>query len=996
VNNDSATSVQPDESRTNARQLQEWLYALELQHVAITATVDPSGRLGAIGGLWPKLLAASKDAAQVGVLRLIVVAEDQSDVAPELLVLEAHPLRVLKAASLREVIERLHEEHGPRYAIRRHEREHSATIDLLGVTAPIERCYQQLPLLREIDRERLPRERASSRPLDSPEQEERESDNLEGADILRWEEALQQECIVYERLSLTTIFQHFSSVVKNMRGETPRFVVLGPPGSGKTTLAQYLSWLTATGALWVTASPPLPARVRLRDWETWAHRENTLDRGLACYLAERYAQVPGTLDAAHWRRWLDKGEVLLLLDGLDEISNNPAFHDVIKTTLAVFSACPTVITCRTVSFARYRSLCPDFPLFTLAGFDHHTRNAYIRAFPAEPHAHYDPEALITHLDYTPHLQPLAANPLLLGILCTVVGQRREERLPATRAALYRQALTELLAQQARRVAIRYPGEEPTHEEKLLILQRTAFHLFTQGERRLTFTNEELGQALKLALREEGYGNATAPWANALRADLTQNSGLLRQSAAHSFFFLHVTIQEFLVAAALSRVINAHGWNTSVHAAGVAMSVQALLAAKSWDPGWQEVTMFLAGQLHDPLPLLTMLASDKQDDLFRHRLALAVHCLLEAQAVLSTESTPLVNRIMTTALSYWEQQRRNGVDAAISHVTQALPGLGQLPPDGGALLLWEWLRQRWRSTQPEIRAGAIELIGRIGAVVVQHEEVEAMLVAALQDPSVAIRTEAVTVCRRLGSTLVSHPALRSRLEQLLSSETDPWLRSWARQALVASMEDHHATPSNVPKSDNPSREPSLLHVDANSANSSTQKKVRRGESALAITEWLTRLREQDSAGRARAAHAIGQCGAAAGQHPEALSALLESMLHDRDGGVRSRATAAVGDIGVAALQHPSMLPALLAVLRDQDRGVRAQVARVLGRLGTAVATNPDVLLDLIAAQQDEDRYVRFRAAEALGALMAQGVRLFHRWWRRPRITTVGELASACQR
>ena len=41
------------------KQFADWLRALELAHVTLTATIDPSGRLGPVGGLWPKLLAAA-------------------------------------------------------------------------------------------------------------------------------------------------------------------------------------------------------------------------------------------------------------------------------------------------------------------------------------------------------------------------------------------------------------------------------------------------------------------------------------------------------------------------------------------------------------------------------------------------------------------------------------------------------------------------------------------------------------------------------------------------------------------------------------------------------------------------------------------------------------------------------------------------------------------------------------------------------------------------
>ena len=55
--------------------------------------------------------------------------------------------------------------------------------------------------------------------------------------------------------------------------------------------------------------------------------------------------------------------------------------------------------------------------------------------------------------------------------------------------------------------------------------------------------------------------------------------------------------------------------------------------KAWLPAWQEVIILLAGQLHDPVPLLEMLLNDETDDIFCHRLALAALCLPEIKELL---------------------------------------------------------------------------------------------------------------------------------------------------------------------------------------------------------------------------------------------------------------------------------------------------------------------------------------------------------------------------
>jgi ABC-type phosphate transport system permease subunit len=77
----------------------------------------------------------------------------------------------------------------------------------------------------------------------------------------------------------------------------------------------------------------------------------------------------------------------------------------------------------------------------------------------------------------------------------------------------------------------------------------------------------------------------------------------------------------------------------------------LVDSKAWDPSWQEVITLFAGQLHDPTPLLRLLADATQDDLFRHRLALAVLCLPEIQVATRSAQAAIVDDITSAAFSF---------------------------------------------------------------------------------------------------------------------------------------------------------------------------------------------------------------------------------------------------------------------------------------------------------------------------------------------------------
>lgn len=953
--------------------MREQLQAIDFAQVAITAAIDPAGRLHAVGGLWPKLLAASKEAAQLGLLRFIVVAADQADITPELLAPEAAPLRVLRAATLHDAIQQIYEQHGPREAVRRHERVQCARLDLLGRSVPIEMYYQVLPLLREVKRERLPRAAHAAHAAQNREAEGDVSFVLQDVDLLRWEEELQDERVAYEPTSLTEIFHQYRSLVTDAASDTPRFVVLGPPGSGKTALVQYLGWQAAIGALHLPGRMLLPARVRLREWEAWAARDSTPESGLTAYLAYQYKALVPTPEVTHWRQWLQRGEVLLLLDGLDEIEGKPSFLSLVKTTLSAFAQCPAILTCRTVSFEQQKTVCPDFPLFTLAGFDSAQRRAYVRLFPAEHVADYNAEVLGERLDNASQLLPLAANPLLLSVMCYVADGEKDGLSLSTRGALYTKALEKLLLSRSRRIPVRYPGEEPSVDEKLAFVQQAALHLFVHQDRKLIFTGQEFGDALQQALSENGYGATAAPWANALRIDLTQNSGILRHHAEQGFFFLHLTVHEFLAARALARLINQWGWETPLVIADQQMTVRALIDHKAWDPRWREIIIFLAGQLRDARPLLQLLTDRKRDDFFRHRLALSAPCLSESMER-SSEHTALRDLIVSAVVTQWEQYRRDNTNAAVPHLTQALSALGQVNGQIDRLSLWQWVQQRLRAASTEdARAGVVDLLGRLGAPIVQSAESVAVLVAALEDPAAAIRAEAVMSCHRIGAAAFQQLDVRRALENVAQTDPDAFVRSRAAMVLVG-QHDHSSLmlpgrPS--PAQPTASQSPTL--------------------STPTIADLLSALSHTDRSTRAQAAHALSKRGVVVIQHPEAMTMLLQTALHDADGGVRSQATAAFGQLGPEVTRHPHALPALAAILRDRDGGVRAQAAKTLGQIGAPSLAHPYVLSDLLSALRDEDSYVRFRAAEALGRMMAQGVRIFRRWWVRWESKTVEELA-----
>jgi HEAT repeat protein len=751
-----------------------------------------------------------------------------------------------------------------------------------------------------------------------------------------------------------------------------------------------MGWLAANGSLPFSELSVLPARIRLRDWESWIRHPHASGQDLAKYLTWTHEHLSPTPGTAQWRRWLQQGEVLLLLDGMDEIEGKTDFLSVLKTNLTAFQQCPLVLTCRTVSFERYSAFCRDLEIFTVAGWEATQRNAYLQNFSAGPSEPYDPQTLITQLDRVPQLRPLMTNPLLLNILCYVMMDTQSQHLPPTRGILYRKALEKLLEHGSSRREVRYPAEAPGVSEKLAVLQRAALSLFIT-DRRFVFTDQELHEALKHGFHEAGYGDAPTPWANALRSDLLQNSGILHESRGQQVGFFHPVLHEFLSAGALADHINNKGWDTPLALAGAQGSARRLVEKKSWDPRWQEVLLLLAGQLEDVTPLVQLLANEKKDDLFNSRLALAALCLAEAQTTALARQPTLLDRVTTAAFSHWWKHAINGAVAAAPHLTLALPALGRCNGLMKGSPLLDWLCLQLQANKSALRATAVEALGQMGETIAHQHMVLEALAATFRDPEPVVRSRAIEAVRRMGASANEHPKVASLLTQVANQDPDKLLRLRAAQVL----EERGVTLDNPSASDSTQiltrqKEAPIIPSSTRSAFPLTEGQeipVRASISTL-----IDQLNSPDDAKRAWASYLLGQTGETEALSEQAVSLLVQTALHDRSSGIRARAAEALGRIAVDVSHSSHLLPALIAALHDKDRGVRAQAAKALGERGREATHHPDTISELLLALRDDSDSVRFRAAEALKRIMAQGVRLFRRWWGKVEWRTVEQLAD----
>lgn len=254
--------------------------------------------------------------------------------------------------------------------------------------------------------------------------------------------------------------------------EHPRLALLASPGGGKSTLVKRLAVAYADPERREDIADSLPER----EWLPLFFRCREL-RGLArgsfADLLDALSQrEPVRQHAEVFRAFVDRallaGRVLLLVDGLDEISDpgdRAAFVCTLRTALQAYPATAAVVTSREAGFRHVAAhLAPVCTQATLSPFDaediRRLSVAWHREVVNDTEAvRADAEQLAATIARNDRIQRLAVNPLLLTTLLLV--KRWVGSLPTRRAVLYGKAVEVLL------ITWNVEGHEPIPEEEAL-------------------------------------------------------------------------------------------------------------------------------------------------------------------------------------------------------------------------------------------------------------------------------------------------------------------------------------------------------------------------------------------------------------------------------------------------------------------------------------------------------------------------------------------------
>ena len=415
--------------------------------------------------------------------------------------------------------------------------------------------------------------------------------------------------------------------------------VVGDPGSGKTSLLKYLALQWAKDNV-----GPLPLLVDLKEYVKTR-------KGLIEYFQS--GPEVFRLDAGKLEERLRAGDAALYLDGLDEIFDIGMRQAVIEEIVALssrYAQARMVVSTRKVGYEPERLRSAGFLHATLEEFDDVQMRDFLRQWHRVAEADDKERAKMLErleraLEESQPIRELAGNPLLLTMMAIL---NRNQELPRSRVALYREASRVLLDEWDARRAL--PVGEFDREDKEELLREIAGEM-QQAEGGLAgnlIEQPRLRKQITSFLDARRISDSHLK-SRKLLQQLTERNFVLAFAGAGRFCFVHRTFLEYFCA----------DWFRDRFQRKQDLTLEELkteVFGRHWkDEKWHEVLRLIAGMIDEKkaeeLILFLMEQDGRNDELAN--LMLAAGCLHEVRnrGAVQATSQALWKRFVDEAIRF---------------------------------------------------------------------------------------------------------------------------------------------------------------------------------------------------------------------------------------------------------------------------------------------------------------------------------------------------------
>ena len=331
-------------------------------------------------------------------------------------------------------------------------------------------------------------------------------------------------------------------------------VILGPPGSGKTTLIKHMTLLLAdpkSRPKGMIIPDHTPIFIYLRDhFHNIANYHKTENHYT---LINAVIQDFKTHDFYLPENWLKErlasGKCFVFLDGLDEIANAEdrlILEQWVQNQMFGHNANKFIITSRPHGYENLQGVTTlEIQPFTFEQIKTFINNWYLADETMYQHeesqkvqedAKGSSANLLKSLQANPELMDLAVNPLFLTIITTI--HRYRGSLPISRAKLYEEICDVFLGKR-----VQSKGLELTisSDKQQILLQPLAHHMMINQVQEISAVDAEKIIKEPLERIDDSYSSES------FLKFIVENSGLLVERDVGSFSFTHKTFQEYLTA-----------------------------------------------------------------------------------------------------------------------------------------------------------------------------------------------------------------------------------------------------------------------------------------------------------------------------------------------------------------------------------------------------------------------------------------------------------------